>query len=116
LPAHAAYKSRSLDGVLFDQVIDNELVGVTGALMFQLKSTWQTVVGFSLSLPLSYNYVDYRQKIRSFGFGIVQANSVTAIHNESVTRKSIAEDWQKNLTRLRWSEMMSLDEFSVPYK
>ena len=116
LPSHLAYEAKSIDHGLFDLIVDREVVGVTGALMFQLKSTWQAVGGFSLSLPLSYNDVDYCQKIRTLGFQIVQANSVTAIHHESLTREPIAEKWEKAHITMRWSDMMAHDGYSAPYR
>ena len=112
-PHHAHYGARSLRFGLMDLVLDHEVVGVTGALMFQLKSTWKSVGGFTSSLPLNYNDVDYCQKIRTLGFSIVQANSVTAIHHESVTRESKVEEWELDVIRHRWPEIMQSDEFST---
>lgn len=112
-PHHAHYGARSLRFGLMDLVVDHEVVGVTGALMFQLKATWKAVGGFTTALPLNYNDVDYCQKIRSLGFSIIQANSVTAIHHESVTRVSKVEDWELSTIRHRWPEVMNVDEFST---
>jgi GT2 family glycosyltransferase len=96
-----------------DLVVDHEVVGVTGALMFQLKSTWEAVGGFSTQFPLNYNDVDYCQKVRTLGYSIIQANSVTAVHHESVTREAIIEDYETNLIRQRWSDVLRSDEFST---
>jgi GT2 family glycosyltransferase len=96
-----------------DLVVDHEVVGVTGALMFQLKSTWKAVGGFTAALPLNYNDVDYCQKIRLLGLSIIQANSVTAIHHESVTRLSKVEDWELQKIKQRWPEVLNVDEFST---
>jgi GT2 family glycosyltransferase len=112
-PHHAHYGARSLKFGLMDLVVDHEVVGVTGALMFQLKSTWKAVGGFTAALPLNYNDVDYCQKIRLLGLGIIQANSVTAIHHESVTRLSKVEDWELQTIKQRWPEVLNVDEFST---
>jgi GT2 family glycosyltransferase len=112
-PHHAHYQADSLREGLMDLVIDHEVVGVTGALMFQKKSTWQAVGGFSSTLPLNYNDVDYCQKVRTLGFSIIQASSVTAIHHESVTRESKIEDWELSTIRSRWPEILKVDEFST---
>lgn len=112
-PHHVHYGARSLRFGLMDLVLDHEVVGVTGALMFQLKSTWKSVGGFSTALPLNYNDVDYCQKIRTLGFSIIQANSVLAIHHESVTRVSKVEKWELETIRRRWPESMNVDEFST---
>lgn len=116
LPVHTGYQGRSREVGLFDLIVDREAVGVTGALMFQLKSTWQTVGGFTTSLPLSFNDVDYCQKIRSLGMSIVQANSVKAIHHESVTREAIVESWEIGFMVERWSDIMASDGFATPYR
>jgi GT2 family glycosyltransferase len=96
-----------------DLVVDHEVVGVTGALMFQLKSTWETVGGFSPQFPLNYNDVDYCQKVRTLGYSIIQANSVTAIHHESVTREPIIEDFEANLIRQRWPDFLFMDNYTT---
>jgi GT2 family glycosyltransferase len=92
------------------------VAGVTGALMFQLKSTWLQVGGFTMSLPLSFNDVDYCLKVRSLGYSVIQANSVTAIHNESVTRDPVVESDEHDFIKGRWSDAMATDYFSSPYK
>jgi GT2 family glycosyltransferase len=112
-PNHAHYGSRSLDPGLFDLIIDHEVVGVTGALMFQLKSTWHSVGGFSAAFPLNFNDVDYCQKIRTLGFSIIQANSVVAFHHESVTRQSKVYDWEIDLLNTRWYDVLSVDDYST---
>jgi GT2 family glycosyltransferase len=112
-PHHAHYEASSLREGLMDLVIDHEVVGVTGALMFQLKATWKAVGGFTSKLPLNYNDVDYCQKVRTLGFSIIQANSVNAIHHESVTRDSRIEDWELATIRQRWPEILKVDEFST---
>jgi GT2 family glycosyltransferase len=96
-----------------DLVIDHEVVGVTGAFMFQLKATWKAVGGFTTTLPLNYNDVDYCQKVRTLGFSVIQASSVSAIHHESVTRESKIEDWELATIRSRWPEILKVDEFST---
>ena len=110
---HAYYGEKSLNQPLMDLVVDHEVVGVTGALMFQLKSTWQSVGGFSNAFPLNYNDVDYCQKVRTLGYSIVQANSVTAIHHESATREPNIETWELELLNQRWQDVMSRDEYSI---
>ena len=111
LPTHVHYQSRSIEKGLGDLIVDHEVVGVTGALMFQLKSTWETVGGFTHSLPLNFNDVDYCQKIRTLGFDIVQASSVQAIHHESVTREAEVEPWELSELKMRWGDYLSRDNF-----
>jgi hypothetical protein len=113
LPHHAHYESRSLVAGLMDLAVDHEVVGVTGAFMFQLKSTWESVGGFSELFPLNYNDVDYCQKIRTLGFTIIQANSVQAIHHESVTRVSVVEEEELALVKQRWADVLNDDQYST---
>jgi GT2 family glycosyltransferase len=115
-PVHAGLRAKSFEIGVFDLIVDREVVGVTGALMFQLKSTWQSVGGFTTSLPLSFNDVDYCQKVRSLGFSVIQANSVKAFHHESVTREAISEYWEVDFIERRWSDVLSADRFSSPYR
>jgi GT2 family glycosyltransferase len=115
LPSHAFHTGRTLEHGLYDLVIDHEVVGVTGALMFQLKSTWNAVGGFSAKFPLSFNDVDYSLKIRSLGFSVIQANSVTAFHFESTTREPIAEHWETEFLMSRWYDSLGFDGYSSPY-
>jgi len=117
LPTHAHYGGRTVEHGIYDLQVDHEVTGVTGALMFQLKSTWEAVGGFSCTLPLSFNDVDYCQKVRSLGYSIIQANSVMAYHHESSTREPIAEYWETEFIRTRWYDNLSSDdEFTAPYK
>ena len=115
-PKHFGFGVGNTNFGLFDLTVDREVVGVTGALMFQLKSVWRAVGGFTTALPLSFNDVDYCQKIRSLGYSIIQANSVKAIHHESVTREAIDEDWEYDFINARWLDSLSHDGFSSPYR
>jgi hypothetical protein len=89
----------------------HEVVGVTGAFMFQLKSTWLAVGGFASSLPVNYNDVDYCQKIRVLGFSILQANSIMALHHESATRVNKVEESEKLELQRRWPAALSFDPY-----
>jgi GT2 family glycosyltransferase len=112
-PHHAHYNAKSLKYGLMDLVVDHEVVGVTGALMFQKKETWKAVGGFSELFPLNYNDVDYCQKIRTLGFTIIQANSVSAFHHESVTREAIVATWERELLDHRWYDALVRDQYKT---
>jgi hypothetical protein len=111
-PHHSHYGAKSLSHGLMDLVVDHETVGVTGAFMFQLKSTWEAVGGFSTQFPLNYNDVDYCQKLRTLGFSVIQANSVVALHYGSATRSPKVEDGEKRNLRKRWPAALSSDPYS----
>jgi hypothetical protein len=105
-PHHAHYKSRNLGENSSDLIVDRECVGVTGALMFQLKSTWRSVGGFSNLFPNNFNDVDYCLKIRSLGLSIIQANSVQGIHLESVSRTTHVRKFELDVLNNRWTDAL----------
>jgi GT2 family glycosyltransferase len=115
-PTHVGWGEGLDNPMSLDLVVDHEVVGVTGALMFQLKANWKAVGGFAQSFPLNFNDVDYCQKIRTLGYSVVQANSVTAVHLESATRNPIVKDWEKDRLSARWGFEMSSDRYSKPYQ
>jgi GT2 family glycosyltransferase len=90
----------------------HEVVGVTGALMFQSKAVWRAVGGFSTTFPMNYNDVDYCQKIRTLGYSVIQANSVVALHHGSATRNPSVNESEKNELRSRWPASLSWDPYS----
>jgi GT2 family glycosyltransferase len=90
----------------------HEVVGVTGALMFQSKAVWRAVGGFSTTFPMNYNDVDYCQKIRTLGYSVIQANSVVALHHGSATRNSSVSEREKMELRNRWPGSLSWDPYS----
>jgi GT2 family glycosyltransferase len=113
LPTHAHFRSPSSVRGLFDLLIDRESVGVTGALMFQKKSTWEAVGGFSTLFPSNFNDVDYCQKIRSLGLSVLQANSVLAIHHESSSRDATVTELEVSQLLERWGDAMRHDGFTI---
>jgi GT2 family glycosyltransferase len=90
----------------------HEVVGVTGALMFQSKAVWRAVGGFSTAFPMNYNDVDYCQKIRTLGYSIIQANSVVALHHGSATRNPSVQESERIELRRRWPTAMAWDPYS----
>jgi GT2 family glycosyltransferase len=90
----------------------HEVVGVTGALMFQSKAVWRAVGGFSTTFPLNYNDVDYCQKIRTLGYNVIQANSVVAVHHESATREPIVQESEIHNLLSRWPTALSSDPYT----
>jgi GT2 family glycosyltransferase len=110
---HHLYYGKSLSSMTVkDLPSAHEVVGVTGALMFQSKAVWRAVGGFSTNFPLNYNDVDYCQKIRILGYRVIQANSVVAFHHGSATRNPSVQDHEKIELRRRWPTALSWDPFS----
>ena len=90
----------------------HEVVGVTGALMFQSKALWRAVGGFSTLFPMNYNDVDYCQKVRSLGYSVIQANSVVALHHGSATRSPNVDVSEQTDLRNRWPAALSSDSYT----
>jgi GT2 family glycosyltransferase len=90
----------------------HEVVGVTGALMFQSKAVWRAVGGFSTLFPMNYNDVDYCQKVRTLGYSVIQANSVVALHHGSATRNPSVQESEKNELLSRWPTALSSDSYT----
>lgn len=63
-----------------------EFLAVTGACLLISQQDFETVGGFSLSLPVNYNDVDLCLKLGSLGKATVSCNSITLIHRESTSR------------------------------
>jgi hypothetical protein len=111
-PHHLHYGKSLSTMTRIDLPSAHEVVGVTGALMFQSKAVWRAVGGFSTTLPMNYNDVDYCQKIRTLGYSVIQANSVVALHHGSATRNSSVNDSEKNELRSRWPAALSWDPYT----
>jgi GT2 family glycosyltransferase len=90
----------------------HEVVGVTGALMFQSKALWRAVGGFSTVFPLNYNDVDYCQKVRTLGYSVIQANCVVALHHGSATRSPNVDVSEQTELRNRWPAALSSDPYT----
>jgi GT2 family glycosyltransferase len=109
---HAHYLSTSITNNFGDLIVDREVSGVTGAVMYQTRSTWESVGGFTHFLPGNYNDVDYCLKVRNLGLSIVQANSVWANHKESATRNSELHAWEVEFVNSRWWHLLERDRYT----
>lgn len=109
---HAHYLATSITNNYGDLIVDREVSGVTGAVMYQARATWEAVGGFTHFLPGNYNDVDYCLKVRSLGLSIVQANSVWATHKESATRNSELQSWEVEFINSRWWHQLDLDRYT----
>ena len=111
-PHHLHYGKNFLTMTKKDIPSAHEVVGVTGALMFQSKAVWSAVGGFSTTFPMNYNDVDYCQKIRTLGYSVIQANSVVALHHGSATRNPTVRESEKDKLLSRWPTALSWDPYT----
>lgn len=111
-PGHAYYRNPSQIGGFFDLVIDREVSGVTGALMGFRKELWATIGGFNEAFPMNFNDVDFCQKVALLGYSTIQANSVVALHFESLTRDPAVKSWEIDLMLSRWRFYFTSDKFT----
>lgn len=80
---------------------DRDVSGVSAACLVQRRAVWQELGGLDEAFPVSFNDVDYCERIRARGDRIVQCNAARLIHFESRTRAGGAEPWEVRLLRER---------------
>jgi GT2 family glycosyltransferase len=99
IASHAPRESLGEFGVL---AINREVSGVTAACAALRRETYETVGGFSESLPTNFNDVDLSYKVRAAGLRIVVVTSCELFHFESQTRVREVEDWERKRVQARW--------------
>lgn len=108
---HAYFRDVDGYGPFGDLVVPHEVVGVTGACFAQRKDVWIKTGGWDESLPAAYNDVDYCFRIRSYGYSIIQNNSATLFHYESITRNPVVKPEETALILARWKGSMTEEPF-----
>ncbi|MBA2955579.1 glycosyltransferase [Nocardioides sp. MAH-18] len=102
-PGHAMYKMRgTTPGPFSALVLNREVSAVTGACIALKRSTYERIGGMSEQFPLSYNDVDFCNKITAAGLRILWIASATAYHFESKSRDPEVRPWEKQLLAERW--------------
>lgn len=85
---------------------DRDVSGVSAACLVQRKTVWQQLGGLDPAFPVSFNDVDYSERIRTAGLRVVQCNAARLYHFESRTRASGAQPQEVQLLRSRWGAAM----------
>jgi glycosyltransferase involved in cell wall biosynthesis len=103
-PGHMLYKQRGTSAGAFNVLaVNRECSGLTGACLALKRETYFEIGGMSELFPLSYNDVDFCNKIADMGYRRLWIANATAFHFESKSRDPRVMTWERHLLRERWS-------------
>ena len=101
-------------GYLNAAVSARECAGVTAACAAVRREDFVDVGGFSESLPVNFNDVDFSLKLRSRGLRIVWVPGARLWHFESTTRDPHVLPEELEALRSRWAHELVSDPYFVP--
>ena len=84
---------------------------VTGACMMVRAETYRAVSGYTEKLGVSYNDVDFCQKVRAAGYYVVYTPHAELIHFESATREPFLDQDEADYYHRKWAEEVTFDRF-----
>ncbi len=92
-----------------------EYLAVTGACLLTRRDCFEAVGGFTTSLPLNYNDIDYCLKLRHQGRRVVYSPGARLYHFELSSRVSgRVEPQELELLNDRWGDVLEHDPFYNP--
>ena len=101
--SHMFYQHpRTRNGAANVLAVSRECSGLTGACVAFRRSTYDEVGGFTETLPVNYNDVDFSFKMAWSGYRRVWVVNATAYHFESQTRVAVTHPWEHKLIKGRW--------------
>jgi glycosyltransferase involved in cell wall biosynthesis len=98
-------------GYYFSTCGVRNFMGVTGAVMMTLSSTYRLVGGYSEELAVSFNDIDYCLKARELGLWIVYAARAELIHMESLSCVRSLDVEELTWYRKRWAQQLVYDPY-----
>jgi O-antigen biosynthesis protein len=98
-------------GYFFSTCAVRNFGAVTGACMMTRRDLYQQVGGYTEDLAISYNDVDYCQKVRELGLTVVYAPRVELVHFESQSREAKLDHAEWLYYHRRWAQQLISDEF-----
>ena len=105
-PAHVRIRtSREDDGYFFSTCAVRNFVAVTGAVMLTPTDLYRAVGGYTDTMAMGFNDVDYCFKLARQGARIVYAPKCELIHYESVSRGPSADMEDLHTFHQRWSSI-----------
>lgn len=99
------------DGYFLSTSGTHNYAAVTGACMMARRDDYISVGGFSEDLAISYNDIDFCQKIRLKGRSIVYAPQVVLTHMESQSREPVLDLEEASIFQKRWAAGNAIDPF-----
>ena len=95
-------------------LVAQNYLAVTGACMMTRRDVFEEVGGFTTTLPVNYNDMDYCLKLNASGRRVVYDPDTILYHFESSSRTTEVEDWEKELLLDRWLPLTMTDPYSNP--
>ena len=112
LPDHVRKKfPREDPGYFFSTVATRNWLAVTGACMLTPKSIFQKVGGYSESLPINYNDIDFCLKVYTLKKRIVYTPHAELYHFESLSREPFVPDGEIRRFLSTWGEVTRTDPY-----
>lgn len=99
------------DGYFLSTSGTHNYAAVTGACMMVRRDDYISVGGFPEDLAISYNDIDFCQKIRLKGRSIVYAPQVVLTHMESQSREPVLDPEETAIYQKRWAVRNAIDPF-----
>jgi len=106
--------SREHHYFMFPEVTRN-CSAVTGACLMTRRETFEEIGGFDeQNLPTCFQDVDFCLRLIERGYRIVYTPFARLLHHESATKTSIAEGYEIDYMKSRWSDYIADDPFYNP--
>ncbi|MHB1140068.1 MAG: glycosyltransferase family 2 protein [Microthrixaceae bacterium] len=90
---------------------DRASLAVTGACLMTTRAVWDLVGGFSRTLPVNYNDLDFCLKARQLGLDVLVAADARLHHFESRSRVAEVEPSEYRTLAARWYDQLVLDPY-----
>jgi GT2 family glycosyltransferase len=115
LPGHPCRGfSGEFDGYGNAARVATNCLAVTGACLMTRRDAFDQVGGFSTTLPLNYNDMDFCLKQVAAGRRVVFDPDTVLHHFESSSRSMEVEQWEKETLAERWMPLTATDPYSNP--
>ncbi len=99
------------EGYFFSTCGVRNYAAVTGACMMTRRNVYNQVGGYTEQLAISYNDVDYCQKVRNVGLTVVYAPRAELFHFESQSREPRLDPKEWEYYHRRWAQELVSDPF-----
>jgi len=106
--------SGDFNGYSNNVLVAQNYLAVTGACLMTRRDAFEEVGGFSTSLPVNYNDMDYCLKLRAGGRRVVYDPDTVLYHFESSSRSTEVEDWEKERLVEKWLHLTRADPSTNP--
>jgi GT2 family glycosyltransferase len=95
--------------------IARDCLTVTAACLMTRREAFERLGGFTSTLPVNFNDVDYCLKAHVDGLRIVYDPDLLMYHFESSSRDAVVEQWEVELLLDRWAHVTAVDPFVNPH-